>query len=744
MIRIENLSRRDALKGAAASGLMLGVYGADANAAPGAKAQFEPSAYIGLETNGKLTLTVGRSESGQGIRTTLAMILADEMAADWDLVTIRQADGDPKYGDQDTEGSRSIRLFYTVLRQAGATARQMLENAAAQTWRASIRDCRAVDHKVIHVPTGRALGFGDLAKLASMSAVPAADRIRLKDASSRRYIGHPLPMVDLPAILRGKAVFAGDIVLPGMRYASIERCPVYGGAVKSFDSKDAQAVRGVDTVVEIPASPIPTGHLPLGGIAVVARNSWSALEGRKKLKIEWDMGPNATHDSVAYRAELEANVKKPGKQVRNQGQIDAALRGNGKSYTADYFVPYYAHATMEPPVAVAAFENGKLTVWAPTQNPQDARTVVAKYMGLKDTDVSIQVTLLGGALGRNAMHDFICEAAWLAKNTGAPVKVQWSREDDIRHGYYHPMSAQRLEGSLDSTGVPAAWRHRTSFPPPASTFNKAVTEGDANDLGQGVTDMPYLVPNVRCEVAGSASHMRIGSSRAAMNIAHAFAVCSFIDELAAAAGKDPANYIYTVLAGPRKLDLKMLNVVYPNYDAPIDDYPVDVGRLQSVLQLVMDRSGWGDQLQGGQGRGVAVHRSFCSYSAAVAQVTMTPEGQLSIDRLDVAIDCGMVINPDRIRSQMEGAAMFGVGLALYGGVTVKDGAVQQGNFDTYRLPRMDAMPETKIHLVPSTMVPSGVGDPGVPVIAPAITNAIFAATGKRIRSLPIDMALLKA
>lgn len=752
MINVVNLSRRNVLKAlGVGSGLVLGISWpstGDAMAEPapavgGDGGQLAPNLYLSVDSAGTVTLTVHRSEMGQGIRTTIAMIMADELAASWPKIVIRQADGDPRYGDQDTDGSRSVRLFYKPLRIAAASARQMLVAAAAQAWRASIADCRAVDHEVIHVPTGRVLGFAQLAKAASALPVPSPDKLRLEDRSTWRYVGHLIPGIDMPNMVRGRTLYGADAVLPGLKFASIERCPVYGGKVKSFDPTAAMQVRGVERVIEIPASPLPTGHLPLGGVAVIANNSWSAMEGRRKLRIEWDLGPNATHDSVTYKAELETSARRAGRLVRNQGNFEAAFAGSAIKVTAEYFVPYQPHATMEPPAAVAVYEDGKLFILAPTQSPQSARTVVAQYLGMKDADITVRPTFLGNGFGRKALHDFVCEAAWLAKTLGGRIKLAWTRQDDLQHGYYHPISVQRLDGGMDKNGLAIAWRHRTVFPSVNSTFRTEQPLPDAAQLGQGVTDMPYAIPNMKCEVGLATAHARLAAGRGGLSLSHAFATCSFIDEMAIAANKDPANFLYTAYAGPRKIDMKALGVDYPNYGAPIDEFPVDVGRLQNVLQFVMDRSGWGDPLLPRQGRGVAAHRSFLSYAAAVVVATVAPSGEISITRVDLVIDCGQVINPDRVRALMEDSVMYGLGFALYGNLTFKNGAVEQSDLDTYRLARADITPEIHIHIVPSLQPPSGAGDPGVPVIAPALCNAIAAATGKRIRTLPIDTSLLK-
>jgi isoquinoline 1-oxidoreductase beta subunit len=529
-----------------------------------------------------------------------------------------------------------------------------------------------------------------------------------------------------------------------MKYASVERCPVYGGKVKSFEAADALKVPGVEQVLEMPAAPIPSGYTPLGGIAVIASNTWAAQQGRLKLKIEWDFGPNADYDTTAYRAELEATAKRPGRIVRSQGDVDQALASAAQRVSADYFVPHYAHAPMEVPNAVARFVGDACQTWAPSQNPQGARTVVAEVPGVPETKVIVNVTTLGGGFGPKSKPDYVAEAALLARRLDAPVKVTWTREDEIQHDYYHAISAQHLEAGLGPDGRPTAWLHRTVFPAIEATFQPNVTYGSAGELQQGVTDMPYAIANVRCENGAAANHVRIGWYRSVYNIQHAFAVCSFADELAHAAGKDPVEYLRELLGEPRKLDFTAMHVDYPNYGASLDTYPVDTGRLRGALDLVVRNSEWGRPLPPRQGRGVAVHRSFLSYTAAIAHVTVDNEGKVSIPRADVALDCGLVINPDRVQAQLEGAAIMGISNALYSNLTIKQGRVEQSNFGDYLVARTDITPQTHVHIVDSQAPPGGVGEPGVPPIAPAICNAIFAATGKRIRALPIDPAQLKA
>ena len=749
MIAVENLSRRNVLRGIGiGSGLVLGLRvgfrSFPAGAAP--ETNFAPNVYVSIDDTGLVTIVAHRSEMGTGIKTGLPMVLADELDADWNRVKIVQADGDVKYGDQNTDGSRSMRQFYQPLREAGAVARQMLEEAAARVWNADPATCHAQNHAVVHEPTGRRLGFGELVEVAADLPLPSSDhmQLRFKPANARRYVGKPVPIVDLADIVRGRATYGIDVVVPGMKHVSIERCPVYGGRARSFDAKDALAVPGVEKVIEIEAAPIPSGFNPLGGIAVVANNTWSAQQGREKLKIDWDFGLNASYDTATYRAELEATAKQPGRLVRGEGDFAGALRSAPRRVSADYFVPHYAHAPMEVPAAIAHATGDHCEVWAPTQNPQAARTLVAQVLGLGETRVTLHVTLLGGGFGRKSKPDYVAEAALLSQKLGAPVKLTWSRPDDIQHDYYHAICAQHLEAGLDQQGRATAWLHRTVFPPIEATFQPDVTYGAAGELQQGVTDMPYAIPNVRCENGAAVNHVRIGWYRSVFNIPHAFAVCSFADELAAAADQDPLEYLRQLIGASRHIDLPALGVDYPNYGASLDVYPIDTGRLRGVLDLVAQKSGWGQKLPARQGRGIAVHRSFLTYVATVAHVSVGNDGQVTIPRIDMAVDCGVVVNPDRVRAQMEGAAIMAISNVLYSNISAKDGRIVQGNFDAYEVARTDITPDTRVYLVDSNAPPAGAGEPGVPPTMPAICNAIFAATGKRIRALPIDTTQLKA
>jgi len=743
-----NIGRRGFLQAAAASGLVLGFhvsgYSPITQAAAAGPAQLVPNVYVAIDRKGTVTVTVPRVEMGTGIRTSLAMILADELDADWHRIQVVQAQGDVKYGDQNTDGSRSVRQFFTVMRQAGATARHMLIAAASAQWKVGAETCHTENGEVIHAGSGRRRSYGDLVTAAATQAIPAKETLQLKSPDQWRYIGQPMPIVDLDDIVHGHAVYGIDMTRPGMKYASTERPPVYGATLKSYDAKDALAMPGIVKIVEIPSSPMPSGFSPLGGIAVIANDTWSANQARQKLKIDWDLGPNASYDTTVYRAELEATAKKPGKIVRDNGQIDQALQGAAKRISADYFVPHLAHAMMEPESATAHFRNGQCDVWVATQNPQQARKTVAEALGIDQAQVTINVTLLGGGFGRKSKPDFAGEAAFLSREAGVPIKVTWTREDDLQHDYYHAICAQHMEGGLDQNGRPTAWLHRTVFPSILSTFTKNVTYGAPGELGQGVIDMPYAIENVRCENGPATGHVRIGWYRSVYNIPHGFAVGSFADELAVAAGKDPVEFLLSMLGPDRKIDPKAIKIDYANYGASIDEYPIDTARYRQVIELAAKQADWGKSLPPRQGQGIAVHRSFLTYVAAVAQVAVDNSGNVAVQRVDLAVDCGRVINPDRVRAQFEGATIMSISNALYSGLSFKNGQVEQTNFGDYQVARIDATPETHVHIVPSDAPPGGVGEPGVPPIAAAICNAIFRATGNRMRTLPVESGLLKS
>lgn len=754
MNSITNASRRDFLRGALSAGaFVLSVRlvpeylgGADSPASAADKAALHPSVYLGIETDGTVYIIAHRSEMGTTSRTSLPLVLAEELDADWARVKVQQAIGDPRYGSQNTDGSHSVREFYELMRQAGATARLMLIRAAAQQWSVPESECTTEPHAVLHKASDKKASYGDLVSAASKLPIPKEHELRFKPKSAWRYVGKGQTSYDLRDICTGRAKFGMDAHLDGMVFASIEHPPVLGGKMKSYDDRAPLQVKGVMQTVPIDPFTPPHHFQPLGGIAVIADNTWSAMQGRKKLSPIWDNGPNATYDSAEYKKELQAIVRKPGKVARNLGDVEAAFAQGGRIIEAEYYVPHLAHASMEPPVALANYRDGQVEVWASTQNPQSVQEVISEKLGVPKENVVCHVPLLGGGFGRKSKPDFAAEAAILSKKVGRPVKVVWSREDDIRFDYYHAVSALYLKAALGPDGLPTAWLQRCAFPPIGSTFTVDAIYGSAGELQQGWTDLPFDIPNIRAENGPAQAHVRIGWFRSVANIYHAFATQSFAAECAHAAGRDPLDYLLALIGPPRMVDIKKSTPDYPNYGGSLEAYPIDTARYRHVIELVAEKSGWGKQKLGkGQGMGIAVHRSFLTYVATVVQVEVSDQGEIRIPRVDTALDAGLVVNPEATRSQFEGAAVFGTSLARFGEITATNGAIDQSNFDSYPVSRIDEAPyQTNVYIVDSSAAPAGVGEPGVPPFAPALCNAIFVATGKRIRELPLSRANLSA
>ena len=593
---------------------------------------WSPVAYVTLNDDGMVTIICHRSEMGQGIRTTMPMIIADEMEADWAKCRVEQADGnEKKYGSQNTDGSTSIRDFLTKYREAGATMRALLEDAAAAQWNVNARDVKARQHVVVHEPTGRTLTFASLVAAARTRPMPAKERVRFKSAAERRWQGKKMPSIDLVPMTAGTAKYGADIILPGMKTAVIARPPVWGGTIVSVDDSAALKVPGVERVVRIPGPPVPAGFQPLGGVAVVAKNTWAAMKGCEALKITWDHGSNASYESKAYKATLQQAVRSAGKAGRTQGNVDTALASASRTVAFEYYVPHLSHAQMEPVAAVARVVDGTVEAWAPTQSPQDARATIASYLKVDVEKVTVHVTLLGGAFGRKSKPDFICEAAWLAREVGAPVRVQWTREDDLRNSYYHSVAAHRLEAGLDAQGKVVAWRHRSAYPAISATFAPNVTGAEADELTNGASDIPFAIPNLSVEICPAKAHARIGWYRSVNAIHHGFAIGSFVDELARAANKDPVEFLLALIGPDRVVDMAKEGLVAPasNYGATWTDHPMDSARAKRVVRLAAEKSGWGTPLPKGRGRGIAVHRSFLSYVAMVVEVEVLADGTVN-------------------------------------------------------------------------------------------------------------------
>jgi len=763
-VLLENVSRRAFLKGTA-SGVGL-VVAMQIVPVQGARAMesyptggldmpngivTDPHVFVSIDPDGTVTIVAHRSEMGTGSRTSLPMVLADEMEADWARVKIVQAPGDePKYGNQDTDGSRSMRHHIQPMRQMGATVRQMLEQAAANQWGVDIAEVKATNHEVVHEGSGRRLGYGELAEAAmamptptEQYSQPGTEALKYKTEGEFRYIGKgAVPLYDLHDITTGKAIYGADVHLPGMKHAVVARPAVVGGKVKSVDTTAALAVPGVEEVIEIEGSMPPAKFAPLGGVAVVATNTWAAIQGREALEIEWDDGPHAVYDSEQYRKEMSATAAKPGKVIRDQGNVDAAFADAARVITAEYYQPHMAHLAMEPPVALANVAGGKAEIWAPVQSPYGTRQDVAEKLGIPIENVTVNVTLLGGGFGRKSKCDYVLEAAILSKQVGAPVRVQWTREDDVRHCFYHTTSVERIEAALDADNKVTGWRHRSVAPSIISTF--APDEGYQFfiEYGMGFADMPFDIANVRCENGKAMAHTRIGWFRSVSNVPRAFAVQSFAAELASELGRDQKDMLLELIGPARLIDPKAAGMPDDlwNYGEPYAEYPIDTGRLHNVVELAAKEAGWGKELPEREGLGIAVHRSFVTYVASVVHVKVEDDGTVRVPEVHTAIDCGFCANPERVRSQIEGAAVMGMTLAMNSAITYENGRVVQSNFHDYDVVRSPNFPElVATHIVehPFSVHASGVGEPGVPPFAPAFANAIFNATGKRVRHLPI-------
>ncbi len=756
MVDIKNLSRRGFLKGAGATAmLVLGAHVLPRPLVTGAQAattSAQPNLFISIDAAGTVTLTCSRSEMGQGVRTGIPMILADELEADWRRVKIWQAPGNeamydpPKKDAQNTDGSRSTRHHFEIMRNLGAAGRYVLEQAAARKWGVDASEVYTKDHRIYHTRSGRSFDFGEVVDVAAEIQVPTgegAPQPKLKDKSQWKYIGKDMLVVDGYDITTGGANYGADISIPGMKIAVIARSPVYRGKVKSFDATEALKVQGVEQVVEIPAlaDDKPAEFRALGGIAVIGTNTWSVVQGRRKLKIDWEPGPNAAHDSSTYDDKLRESARRSGHLVRNRGDVSTALQEAAKVVEAEYFVPYFIHTPMEPPAAVVDANVRPVQIWASTQSPNQARQYVAEALGLEKDDIECQVTLLGGGFGRKSKADFVCEAAILSKMVGAPVRVQWTREDEIQNGYYHTACAQSLKGGLDASGKVTAWHHSGAWPSILGLWNPAQKTGFPIEYGLGLVDLPYDLPNLRIENGEADVMIRVGWYRSVNNIQHAFAMNCFANELAEAAGRDPLEFMLELIGEAEVLDLAKDGVEkYWNYGDPVEQWPIMPKRLSNALRIVAKKAGYGKTLPKGHGLGLACHRSFHSYVATAVHVVVHDDGSLHIPQVDVAIDCGRFVNPLGIRKQIEGAAVYGHTVARHGKITTTKGAVNQSNFHDYPISRIhDAPRDVRVHIVEdfADLPPCGVGEPGVPPYAPALINAIYQATGKRIRQLPI-------
>jgi isoquinoline 1-oxidoreductase beta subunit len=700
------ITRRALLQGGLAAGAGLTI-GFDLGRARGAAAQarggFAPNAWLRIDRDGVVTIQNSQSEMGQGTLTSMAMIIADELDADWSKVRVQQAPVDPAYvnpgfgNSQFTAGSWSIRGMTTLWRRAGAAAREMLVTAAAKEWGVPVAEVDAAQGKVTHRPSGRVLTYGELADKAAQLPVPQDPKLKTPDRFT--LIGKKVPRLDTPAKVSGRAIYGIDVAIPGLLVAMVERSPVFGGKVASFDATAAKAVAGVKDVV-------PVTH----GVAVVATGYWAARRGRDALRVTWNEGPVARVSSATIQQELAALARQPGPVARREGDVMQALGQGGRVVEAVYDVPFQAHATMEPQNCTAHVRADACDVWAPTQNQTGTQREAMRITGLAREKVKVHVTMLGGGFGRRGQIDYVTDAVEVSKAVRAPVKVIWTREDDIRHDYYRPTTHNVFRAALGTDGRPVAWLHRIAGPGilhqrglPAGQMDGTMVEGAAN--------MPYDIPNLQVEYTNRDFGIPVGFWRSVGASQNAFVVESFVDELAHAAGKDPFEYRRALLG-------KSL-------------------RHKGVLELAAGKGGWGSPLPAGRHRGIAVAFSYGSWAAEVAEVSVDPEGVVRVHRVVCAIDCGLAVNPDQIEAQMQGGIAWGLTAALRSHITIQDGRVQQSNFHDYPMLRLHEMPAVEVHILPSDAAPGGVGEPAVPPLAPAVANAIFAATGQRVRRLPI-------
>jgi isoquinoline 1-oxidoreductase subunit beta len=738
------VTRRFFLKSSAAAGTSLILAFRLRSRAEAASNSFAPNAFLEIAADGKITIWCAKSEVGQGVSTSLPMIVAEELGCDWQRITIAQADLDPKYGDQLTGGSLSVRTSYASLRKAGAAARELLLSAAAAVWKVPSLECHAENSLVMHRPTGRKLGFESLLSAASLLPPPADPP--LKKSSEFSLVGKPTHRTDSKAKVTGAAQFGIDTRVPGMLVASVERCPVYGGTPRRFNADKVRGMAGVRHVIEIKSAHLThqfgdesgpgSRNYSCSGVAVVADSTWAAMQARKELQVEWNEGEYAQETTAALKEKFAQLLSSEATVIRNDGDFEEAHSGAAKKLEAIYEVPFLAHATMEPMNCTADVTDAACELWAPTQIPGAAAESVALALGIPKERVKVHVTFIGGGFGRRLIQDYAVEAALISREVRAPVKVVWSREDDVRHDFYRPAACHLLNAGLDAQGNLIAWRHRATSPSIDIFYNGTGISARAAAQLDSSTFPAYGVPHLRYEFAVAPSGVPLGYWRSVENSGNQFAISSFLDEASAAAGRDPVEFLLSVLGPPRQLST----------GGEMGSEMIDIGRRRRVIETVAQRANWGKALPKGRGKGIATHFGYGSYVAQVAELSCDlTSGALRIHRVVCAIDCGTAINPLGVEAQMQSAINFGLAQTLKSEITVSRGRVNQSNFHDYEVLRMSDAPQTiDVHVIPSSDAPGGCGEPGVPPIAAAVGNAIFAATGKRIRRLPIRSGDLRS
>ena len=718
----------------AAGGLVISLHLPKSVSAKADPESFAPNAFIKIDPDNTISIWSKNPDIGEGIKTSMPMIVAEELEADWSKVKVQQADLNEKiYGGQGTGGSNSITGDWDNLRIAGAIAREILITAAAQMWGVQKETCFALNSEVVHRPSGRRMSYGSLARAASQLPVPK-QQPALKDPRQFRIIGTRVKGVDNEAIVTGRPLYGLDVKVPGMLYAVIAKSPVFGGKLSSFDDSRARRVPGVRHVVQIEGLDNPTHLRP--GVAVVADSTWAAMKGREALSVTWDEGPHRGESSAGLRKQFQEAINKPGKTIRAAGDVEQALKQAATQLEAIYEAPFLAHVAMEPVNCVADVRDGRCEIWGPMQMPMSARTIVSKATGIPASGITIHPTRIGGGFGRRLMSDYVAEAAVVSKAVKAPVQIVWTREDDIRQDYYRPAGMHRMRGGVDSNGKLVAWQHhlvnvsrnayRKDPRPPESTelYGMYVPRSDDPKDEYAPDLIPTMIPHCRVEYTDVKTGIPTGAWRAPSHNVNAFVIESFIDELARAAKRDPVELRIGFLGDAKDFP-------FPG-DNPT---PYNPNRLKTVLQLAAERSGWGRAIASGRGRGIAAHYTFGSYAAMVAEVSVE-RNRLKIHRIIAAVDCGIVVNPAGVEAQTQGGIIDGLSAAMFGEVTIDKGRAVEGNFDSYRLLRNREAPPIEIHIVQSRERPTGFGEIALPPVAPAIANAVFAATGKRIRQMP--------
>ncbi|HEY2461931.1 MAG TPA: xanthine dehydrogenase family protein molybdopterin-binding subunit [Candidatus Acidoferrum sp.] len=727
------LNRRDFLKTSAAGGavLLVGFYLPTGAMAASAQSQEKKTpnpfnAWVRITPDNKVTLVLGKSEMGQGVMTALPMILAEELCLDWKQVTIEQAPTNPNIYDHGTGGSGSIAGSWLPLRQAGAAAREMLITAAAKKWEVETNTCKAKNGAVVHGHPQRFFSYGELVQDASALPVPDFSVVPLKNPAEFSIVGHDTNRTEARLKSTGTAKFGIDSRPDGLLYAVVARCPVFGGKVATFDATKAKSVPGVRDVVQFEIS--GRGASTTGGVAVLADNSWAAMQGRKALEIKFDDGPHATESSESLQKQFVDNASKPGTVVRNEGDANAALASASKKIDAVYELPFAAHVCMEPMNCTVHVKPDGAEAWVPTQAPQWAQSVIAETAKLPPASVVVHTTLMGGGFGRRYQADFVMEAAQIAKAAaGKPIMLLWTREDDMQHDFYRPASYHRMSGAVDAHGNLTAWKHFQSSTSIAAMWRPdGAAKPEQSEFGTGAT-IPYGTPNLRIEYALAQSGAPRAWWRSVEHSSSGFVVESFVDELANAAGVDPLAYRLRLIGEDRKI---------PQFQGEPDSPPLNTARLKGVLELAAAKSAWGTAQPAGHGRGIACFFSFDSYLAAVAEVSVK-NGHAKVNRVVCAVDCGRAINPAGVRAQVESAVIYALTATVKDAITIEGGRVKQSNFNDYQMLRMPETPLIEVHVVASKEDPTGIGEPTVPVVAPAVCNAIFAATRKRVRRLPI-------